>query len=71
MASAQLSVTGMTCGHCQKKVENALNGVDGVLGVFVDREAGSAEVEYDGSRTDVTALVAAVEVVGYGASATT
>ena len=71
MASAQLSVIGMTCGHCQKKVENALNGVDGVLGVFVDREAGSAEVEYDGARTDVTALVAAVEAVGYGASAAT
>lgn len=71
MASVQLSVTGMTCGHCQKKVENALNAVDGVFGVFVDRVAGSAEVEFDESRTDVTALVAAVEAVGYGAAAST
>ena len=71
MASARLSVTGMTCGHCQKKVENALNAVEGVFGVFVDREAGSAEVEFDDSRIDVTALVVAVEAVGYGASAAT
>ena len=71
MASAHLSVTGMTCGHCQKKVENALNGVDGVFGVFVNREAGSAEVEFDDSRTDVAVLVAAVAAVGYGASAVT
>lgn len=71
MASAQLSVTGMTCGHCQKKVESALHGVDGVFAVFVDRVAGSAEVEFDASRTDVPALVAAIEAVGYGASAAT
>jgi len=71
MAAAQLSVTGMTCGHCQKKVESALNGVEGVFGVFVDLAAGSAEVEFDEFRTDVTALVAAVEAVGYGASAAT
>lgn len=60
----------MTCGHCKQKVEDALKGVDGVFGVFVDQEGGSAEVEFDGGRTDVPTLVAAVEAVGYGASTT-
>ena len=70
MASTNLSVTGMTCGHCRQKVEDALNGVDGVFAVFVDREAGAAEVEFDEGRTDVPTLVAAVEAAGYGASST-
>lgn len=69
MASANLAITGMTCGHCKKKVEDALRGVDGVFAVFVDQEGGSAEVDYDEGRADVAAMVAAVEAVGYGASA--
>jgi copper chaperone CopZ len=69
MASVHLTVTGMTCGHCQKKVQGALEGVDGVFSAYVDLTAGSAEVDYDESRADVPALVAAVEAVGYGASA--
>ena len=69
MASVNLAITGMTCGHCKKKVEDALQGVDGVFAVFVDQEGGSAEVDFDDGRTDVVAMVAAVESVGYGASA--
>ncbi len=70
MASTNLSVTGMTCGHCRHKIEEALKGVDGVFAVFVDQEAGAAEVEFDEGRTDPPTLVAAVEAAGYGASTT-
>jgi copper chaperone len=69
MASTNLAITGMTCGHCQKKVEDALQGVDGVFSVFVDQQGGSAEVEYDDGRTTVAAMVSAVEAAGYGAVA--
>jgi copper chaperone len=69
MASTNLAITGMTCGHCKKKVEDALQGVDGVFAVFVDQEGGSAEVEYDAGRTTVAAMVSAVEAAGYGAAA--
>lgn len=68
MASTLLSIAGMTCGHCRQKVEGALKGVSGVLAVVVDLAEGAAEVEYDEGRTDATALVAAVEAAGYGAS---
>src|SRR6266699_1507609 len=38
MANAKLSVTGMTCGHCQAKVEQALKGVTGVYTAIADLE---------------------------------
>jgi len=68
MASVHLTVTGMTCGHCQKKVQSALEGVDGVYSAYVDLPGGFADVDYDASRTDAAALVAAVAAVGYGAT---
>lgn len=67
MASTTLSVSGMTCGHCQQKVERALKGVEGVYGAEVDRVAGTAQVEA-GDGVTAEMLVAAVERAGYGAS---
>jgi len=61
-----LTVSGMTCGHCEQKVEDALSGVDGVTSVRVDRELGTATVEGD---ADADVLVQAVEDAGYDASA--
>jgi copper chaperone CopZ len=58
----------MTCGHCRQTVENALTGVDGVFGAFVDLDAAEAEVDFDDTRTDADALVKAVEASGYGAT---
>jgi copper chaperone len=68
MARVQLTITGMTCGHCRQKVENALNGVDGVFSALVNLEAGEAEVDFDEKRTDAATLVQAVEASGYGAA---
>ncbi|GAA0654744.1 heavy-metal-associated domain-containing protein [Salarchaeum japonicum] len=61
-----LTVSGMTCGHCEQKVEDALSGVEGVTDASADRELGTATVEGD---ADTDALVAAVEDAGYDASA--
>jgi copper chaperone CopZ len=63
-----MTVSGMTCGHCRKKVEDALQAVDGVVGAFVDLDAGEAEVDFDDARTGVEALTKAVEASGYGAA---
>ena len=67
MAAVQLRVTGMTCGHCQQTVEDALKNVKGVYAVFVDLQAMTAEVDYDEHRATVEDLTAAVEQTGYGA----
>lgn len=68
MATAQLHITGMTCGHCRQKVERALNEATGVFSAQVDLDAESADVDYDSRRTDPHDLVVAVQAAGYGAT---
>jgi copper chaperone len=68
MSRISLSVTGMTCGHCRQKAEDALSAVDGVWAATVSLEDGSAEVDFDDKRCDVEALRAAVASAGYQAS---
>ena len=62
----ELTVSGMTCGHCKTAVEGALKRVSGVSKVEVDLAHGSAQVEGDGVNPD--ALIAAVQDEGYGAA---
>jgi copper chaperone CopZ len=60
--SRTITVEGMSCEHCERTVEEALEGVDGVAAATADREAASVTV--DGT-ADRAALVAAVEDAGY------
>ena len=64
--SVTLTVTGMSCEHCEESVVDALEGVDGVTEATADREAEAATVEGD-AETD--ALIEAVQSAGYEASA--
>ncbi|MFB6132721.1 MAG: heavy-metal-associated domain-containing protein [Halanaeroarchaeum sp.] len=61
-----LTVTGMSCGHCEQTVTEALESVEGVVSATADNEEDVAVVEGD---APVDALVAAVEDAGYEASA--
>jgi len=67
MANAKLHVTGMTCGHCQAKVEQALKGIAGVYSAVVDLQDGEAEIDFNDDSVTTQQLVAAVEHAGYGA----
>lgn len=67
MSVAKLKVEGMTCEHCERAVRSALERIDGVSRAQVDRQAGSAIVEYDEGRTDPRALANAVMDEGYSA----
>jgi len=64
----ELTVRGMTCGHCEMRVTKALTGVEGVRKAEVDREREQAIVTVD-PKTEVPleSLVAAVEAAGYQA----
>jgi copper chaperone len=62
--STTITVEGMTCGHCEQTVEEALHGVSGVTDATADREAEQARVNGD---ADVTTLLQAVEDTGYTA----
>jgi copper chaperone len=67
MANIKLRVTGMTCGHCLAKVEQALKGVHGVYSAVIDLPNGEAEVDFDDDSVTTDVLVAAVGRAGYGA----
>ncbi|MDH3498445.1 MAG: heavy-metal-associated domain-containing protein [Gemmatimonadota bacterium] len=67
MASLKLKVTGMTCGHCKAKVEQALQGVTGTFGAAVFLDEGEAEVDFDPGTATPDAFVAAVAQAGYQA----
>jgi len=60
--STILTIEGMSCGHCEQTVEEALRDVSGVTDANADHETGQASVDGD---TDRTALVQAVEEAGY------
>ncbi|WP_336360299.1 heavy-metal-associated domain-containing protein [Haladaptatus sp. ZSTT2] len=61
-----ITVEGMSCGHCEQTVTDALRSVSGVTDATADRETGQASVDGD---ADVSALVQAVEDAGYTAHA--
>lgn len=61
-----ITVEGMSCGHCEQTVEEALEEISGVTAVTVDREREQASID---GEAEVTALVEAVEDAGYTAHA--
>jgi copper chaperone len=63
----KLDIQGMTCGHCQRAVKEALEGVSGVTQADVSLDEHSASVTGD---ADVQTLIAAVQEEGYQASVT-
>lgn len=58
-----ITIEGMTCGHCQARVEKALNSVEGVK-AKVDLKKNSATVETDSTISD-DLLKKTVEEAGY------
>ena len=68
MAKLTLKVAGMTCGHCQKRVETALTEVPGVFSAVVDLKGAIAELDYDDDTATIEDLTAAVAKAGYTAS---
>jgi len=63
-----LRVTGMTCGHCQGRVEGALRAVPGVKKAQVDLQKGLATVTYDPAKASPEDLQQAVRGAGYEAT---
>ncbi|CAK7030947.1 copper ion binding protein [Tissierella carlieri] len=58
-----LLVEGMSCGHCEKAVKNALGELDGVSKVEVDLATKKVEVEGEGLN-DIL-IKGAIEDAGY------
>ncbi|MGV3681743.1 MAG: heavy-metal-associated domain-containing protein [Acidovorax sp.] len=65
--SHDFQVQGMTCGHCERAVTQAVQGVDPDASVRIDRASGSVHVER--SSADRAALAAAIAEEGYAVTA--
>lgn len=60
------TVTGMTCGHCEKSVTRALKQVDPAAEVTIDRSKNLVEVQ---SQQPREALARAIAEEGYAVAA--
>ncbi len=59
----QFQVTGMTCGHCERAVQQAIEGVDAQAKVAIDRAANQVVVQSSAASRE--ALAAAIAEEGY------
>jgi Cu+-exporting ATPase len=60
-----ISVFGMTCMHCHKRVKDAISKVNGVRSVDVSLENKSATIEFDEEVTNLEVIKKAVTNAGY------
>lgn len=58
-----IKIEGMTCGHCVKSVDTALNALEGITEVKVDLEGNKATVEANG--IEDKAIKEAIEDIGF------
>lgn len=65
MLSTRLPIAGMTCQHCVRSVQAALEQVPGVAAAHVSLPEREALVEYEGEPVQRQTLVAAVVGAGY------
>jgi copper chaperone len=52
------TVTGMTCGHCEKAVTRAIKQLDPLAEVAIDRSANKVDVKSDQARVLLSQAIA-------------
>jgi Cu+-exporting ATPase len=62
-----LSLTGMTCNACARRIERRLTNAAGVRSANVNFATARARVEYDPRATGAADLIGTVAEIGYGA----
>jgi Cu+-exporting ATPase len=67
-ARVDLSLTGMTCNACARRIERRLSNAEGVRSANVNFATARATVEYDRGATGAAQLIATVKEIGFGAS---
>jgi Cu+-exporting ATPase len=69
LETRELTIAGMGCDNCARKLDRALRATDGVKEVRVDSIAGRATVTFDPARTTIPQLQQVVVKSGYRAGA--
>ena len=65
---AAFKVQGMTCGGCERSVENALNKHPGVQSAEADRASETVSMEFDPALIDRATLAKAIAEAGFHVS---
>jgi copper ion binding protein len=66
MENTTLKVTGMSCEHCVKTVNNVLGGINGVVNIVISLRKGTASFKYDPALMPLENIKAAIKDEGYG-----
>ena len=62
----ELKVSGMTCGHCEAKIETAVKQLPGVKKVAASRTKQKVAIEPDNTEElDLQKIKTAIETLGY------
>jgi Cu+-exporting ATPase len=61
-----LSITGMTCAACVRRIEKAVRAVPGVSEAVINLVTQRASVSFDPRKTERDKVVSAIENAGYG-----
>ena len=69
LETREITIAGMGCDNCARKLDRALRAKDGVKEVRVDSIAGRATVTFDPARTNIPELQEVVVKSGYRADA--
>lgn len=64
MLTKKLTIEGMSCNHCVKRVENALLDLEGLVSVKVNLSSKSAMIDVEDNFND-TLLFNAIDDAGY------
>ncbi|MDR0321193.1 MAG: cation transporter [Treponema sp.] len=65
MENITLKVTGMSCEHCVKAVNNALSGIAGVASAAVSLKEGTASFKHDPAIAPLETIKAAIRDTGF------
>ncbi len=68
MTTIPLTIEGMTCVKCEKKVEDALSGLDGIKSTSASFKDGEAIVKYDPEKVSKGKIVETLTKAGYKAT---
>lgn len=65
--TARLATTGMHCRSCSMMVDMTVGEIAGVADATTDLATGETIVRYDDTRTDLDAIIGAIQGAGYDA----
>ena len=69
LETREITIAGMGCDNCARKLDRAFRAKDGVKEVRVDSIAGRATITFDPAKTNIPELQEVVAKSGYRAGA--